>query len=398
MKQFTLRRLFFYGLLLVVTFVLCEVTLSFFVTHDADGNVWFKQRLLRPYHSPIASVHQNVEKYQSSNTSLVAYHAQRGWANRSNFKSEDGMFCHNEHGMRVASQQQYEYAKSDGVLRIALLGDSYIYGAEVPFESTIGSLLEQELGAQQPVEVLNFGVGAYGMDQALITWRELAIKFSPDVVVFGFQPENAGRNVNLIRALYSRKEALPFFKPRFILDQGLQLINSPTPTPDSLVQCLRNLAQWPLAPQEWHYRPADYEPNIMYQSNTIALAMSFVEENRFNIYDNERAFYALEKEPAQLTLKIVSTLQQEVEATGAIFHILHLPRQTDVDARTYNEDFSYKDLWLQLRDNSAFIETDSVLNNAVKDKGINALFAPGQHYSHVGNAVVAHALARALTQ
>ena len=32
-------------------------------------------------------------------------------------------------------------------------------------------------------EVLNFGVGAYGMDQAYLRWREQGKNFAPDIVI-----------------------------------------------------------------------------------------------------------------------------------------------------------------------------------------------------------------------
>ena len=55
-----------------------------------------------------------------------------------------------------------------GTLRIALLGDSFIEAFEVPFDSTVGEVVERRLTALRgsPVEVLNFGNGGYGTTQS----------------------------------------------------------------------------------------------------------------------------------------------------------------------------------------------------------------------------------------
>jgi hypothetical protein len=76
-------------------------------------------------------------------------------------------------------------AAAPGTFRIALLGDSYIEAFEVPFEKTVGELLEGRLSALRgtPVEVLNFGHGGYGTTQELLTLQHEVWKYSPDLVL-----------------------------------------------------------------------------------------------------------------------------------------------------------------------------------------------------------------------
>jgi hypothetical protein len=79
-----------------------------------------------------------------------------------------------------------------GTLRIALLGDSFIEAFEVPFDSTMGEVVERRLSSLRgrPVEVLNFGEGGYGTTQEYLTLRHEVWKYSPDVVLLAVTTGN----------------------------------------------------------------------------------------------------------------------------------------------------------------------------------------------------------------
>jgi hypothetical protein len=79
-----------------------------------------------------------------------------------------------------------------GTFRIALLGDSYIEAFEVPFEKTVGELVERRLSALRgtPVEVLNFAEGGYGTSQQLLTLQHEVWKYSPDLVLLAVTTGN----------------------------------------------------------------------------------------------------------------------------------------------------------------------------------------------------------------
>lgn len=79
-----------------------------------------------------------------------------------------------------------------GTYRIALLGDSFIEGFEVPFEKTVGEVLKRRLSSLRhtPVEVLNFGEGGYGTAQELLTLQHEVWKYSPDLVLLAVTTGN----------------------------------------------------------------------------------------------------------------------------------------------------------------------------------------------------------------
>ena len=79
-----------------------------------------------------------------------------------------------------------------GTLRIALLGDSFIEAFEVPFEQTVGEVIERQLSPllKRPVEVLNFGHGGYGTTQQLLTLQHEVWKYSPHLVLLAITTGN----------------------------------------------------------------------------------------------------------------------------------------------------------------------------------------------------------------
>jgi lysophospholipase L1-like esterase len=79
--------------------------------------------------------------------------------------------------------------KPPGVRRIAVLGDSIAFGYWVAEKDGFPRQLEGLLAGRQPgsrVEVLDFGVPGYNLDQEIEVLRARALAFSPDVVVVAF--------------------------------------------------------------------------------------------------------------------------------------------------------------------------------------------------------------------
>lgn len=104
-------------------------------------------------------------------------------------------------------------AKPAGVVRIAVLGDSFMEAIQVAREDSFAVKLQEELGScepfsKQPVEVLNFGVSSYGTAQELVTLRYRARDYDPDIVLLAFLPSNDVRNNS--KALEDWKQR-PFF-------------------------------------------------------------------------------------------------------------------------------------------------------------------------------------------
>jgi lysophospholipase L1-like esterase len=77
--------------------------------------------------------------------------------------------------------------KPAGVKRVAVLGDSIAFGYWVREEDAFPRQLESMLRAGgERVEVLDFGVPGYNLDQEIETLRAKALAFEPDAVVVAF--------------------------------------------------------------------------------------------------------------------------------------------------------------------------------------------------------------------
>jgi hypothetical protein len=89
--------------------------------------------------------------------------------------------------INAAGFRDYGYAekKPGGVFRIAVVGDSFVTGNQVPLEKILPKVLEKKLRreAGTGVEVLNFGVDGYGPREQRLLY-DLRIKaYGPDLVI-----------------------------------------------------------------------------------------------------------------------------------------------------------------------------------------------------------------------
>jgi hypothetical protein len=167
---------------------------------------------------------------------FAIYHPRRGWALKAgiqDMKVFDGTILNtNSRGLRGNSE--YDYERTQGKQRIAVLGDSFTFGAEVADNATYAHYLESHI---PNTEVLNFGVQGYGHDQMLLYLKEEGIKYHPDVVILGFTYIDIYRNIESFFA---------YAKPKFALKPvGLKLTNVPVPTPE------RVLAEEPYRPKSF---------------------------------------------------------------------------------------------------------------------------------------------------
>ncbi len=127
--------------------------------------------------------------------------------------------------------REHRKAKPANTLRVAVLGDSFAEAKQVPLEDNFGSVLERELAKcdrlrGKKVEVLNFGVAAYGTVQELVTLRERVWQYSPDIVVLAFY---SGNDVTDNAARWSRDRKSPVFVRRgdnWILDDSFRNLPS----------------------------------------------------------------------------------------------------------------------------------------------------------------------------
>ncbi|NVJ47601.1 MAG: SGNH/GDSL hydrolase family protein [Cytophagia bacterium] len=83
----------------------------------------------------------------------------------------------------------YSKQKPANTKRIAVIGDSYTMGSGVADHENYTTLIENKFTKQYPemnIEVLNFGVGGYGLRNYDAVLRSKAMLFDPDLLIIGF--------------------------------------------------------------------------------------------------------------------------------------------------------------------------------------------------------------------
>lgn len=298
-------------------------------TRDGDGQLRVAGRPIPPMAIPLDEIRANIAAWRRDPESFLAYDPATGWAPRPGARSLDGRATANGDGLRAEREVPRE--RDPAVLRVVLLGDSFTFGDELRPGDTWGAALERGLaGRGVPAEVLNLGVNAYGLDQAVLRWEALGRSFHPDVVVLGLQAENAVRALNVFRPLYMRNTSIPLSKPRFVLRGGaLEPVNAPPMPPERIPAALADLDREPLAAHEGLLAEA-YPRRWWMHSRLLALAAAVVGRGgtapdlaRIGAQPGTRA----------LARALLERLAADVRGSGAALVVADLPMAAELRRR-----------------------------------------------------------------
>lgn len=360
---------------------------------DVDGQFTFMGSALHPYVVPVKQMNERIEEYlEVKEWAAVVYDENLGWTFKPNSERQGGIFTVNGAGIRA--RREFAQVPPEDTLRIAIFGDSFTAGEDVNDDESWGQQLEillTEAGIQ--TEVLNFGVSGYGMDQAYLRWQHLGLSFAPDIVVFGLQPENLKRNLNVFRQLLDNSRyALPFSKPRFIHVEGeMTLVNFPPIPPEQLPEVFEDFGQHPLAQHEFHYLSRNAASRWWTSSRLVSWIYAMLQREADN-----SGYYAAETEGGQLGKAIVDAFASSVIQHNAQFIVLHLPLQSHL--RRYHSDFPppappYSHLLDHSRAAYHYIAMEEQLDSSFVD---DSFWTGGKHYGTVIHSVVARTLAQEL--
>jgi hypothetical protein len=311
-----------------------------------------------------------------------------GWRYRSGHSSASDRM--NSIGLR--STREYAAAPAPGALRIAAFGDSFVYCNEVANEEAWPYFMEQLFPG---VEVLNYGVGGYGTDQALLRFRQEGMKLAPRVVLIGFAPVNLGRAVNVYRRFISNEE-WALAKPRFLLNgHGLDLVPAPLRNADDYAALRSQAARLrALGQHDYWYEPVIYDNPLYDWSATMRVAAHtwvllkrrYLDPNRLQA----SGAFNRSSEAFQVQTAILRTFAEEVKAAGADPVVIVLPDRKSVDRARAGKGKAYDPL-VEYLTQAGIVHVDLVnaLVRASANQPVGALFAPGGHYSGAGNRAVA---------
>ena len=133
------------------------------------------------------------------------YDAARGWAlnpgAQGEYTREGRAFLRiNRDGFRGPD---YPQAKPSGVIRVAVIGDSYVEAMQVAEDQTFTAVIGRALAGDpvirgKRIEALNFGIDGYGTAQELMTLRDEVWAYKPDIVVLAIFLGNDIRNNSVV--------------------------------------------------------------------------------------------------------------------------------------------------------------------------------------------------------
>lgn len=152
-----------------------------------------------------------------------------GWFHKKNAEARlqtkviDHKITTNSLGLR--GPREYSLKKKEGITRLYLLGDSFIFGFGVRDDETITATIEN---SDPSIEAMNLGVAGYGIDQMKLLLDRFDFDFAPDLVIIALYPED------FWRATRSYTDA-GYSKPYFQLKRNGELVlkNVPVPLPKS---------------------------------------------------------------------------------------------------------------------------------------------------------------------
>ena len=368
---------------LTVAFAVGEVAVRVVGTTDDHGQFSVRGHPIPPYGVRTGALLASVARFADSDQSARAgYHPELGWAPRAGHRG--GLYAYNRDGIRA--DVEYDRTPQPGVLRIATFGDSFTHGDEVRNSETWPHALEMALLSRGVrAEVLNFAMSGFGMDQALLRWQIEGRRFEPDIVVFGLNPENMARNINVFRpALYPATE-LPLTKPRFVLAGGrLKLVNSPTVALAELPALVRDFRSHPLRRHEGHaFRLADER---WWHRSRLA---SLVEARVAGPAKRRR----VQSEQFRVTAALLRRFGSAIERAGSRFVVVRiLPRSHLAQFQRGRRPY-YRPLLDALARKHPSIETAPVFEDAAQDH-----WAPKGHFSAAANRRVGELVAERLVE
>ncbi|HBG60767.1 MAG: hypothetical protein A2Y03_04525 [Omnitrophica WOR_2 bacterium GWF2_38_59] len=314
------------------------------------------------------------------------YDKDLGWNLKAHGKS--GKFKAN--GQSIRAYKEYSQLPKEGILRIAAFGDSFAHCDEVANNETWQHFMEKK---SPDMEVLNFGVSGYGLDQAYLRYLKEGRKFHPHIVFICFMQNDYFRHVNVFRPFYNNNTGVPLTKPRFtIVNKKLILIKNPIGTKEGLARIISREKQYfALLGQYdyyWQVLPEKSLFDIFASVRLVKILMKMYLANENFLYQDN--IYNPDSEAFKLTEKIVDDFYAEVERNGSIPVIVVFPDKVALKLYGLLHKRLYDRLVEKWKDNGYnYIDLMGNFLLETAPDNINSLFATKGHYNRQGNSYVA---------
>ncbi len=325
---------------------------------------------------------KSINDFSNKNFGYIKFDSKLGWSINKNSLSVNGLYKSNADGLRA--DRNYSKKIPENTLRVTTFGDSFTHGDDVRNKQTWQSQMEF---LTKNLEVINFGVGGYGLDQAFLSYINKGKGYDTNFVFVGYLTENINRNRNRFRPFYFRSTGLPFSKPMFILrKEKLSLIPSYFESASQYQELINNKDSTikKLGEGDFYYK-IGYKKNPIFDlSPTVRL----LKITRSYVLKSQ-GFPYKESSDVFLTTKLIfDEFYNEVIKTKAIPLIVIFPTKDDIKRCQTFQTKKHETLLNYLESKSyKFVDlTDLLCRYDTSD-----IFAG--HYTPLGNKIVASFLA-----
>ena len=324
-----MKKTFFYIILSVL--VCCFIEAASFASllilrkiKDINYQPIFTKKLSRPHKKLL----KNLIK---QDTNYITYSSKLGWTLKPNGNIDD-IYISNNDGIR--STKDYSLLPNKNIFRIATFGDSFTHCDNVSNNDT----WQFNMNKTSPdLEVLNFGIGGYGLDQAYLRYLNDGVKYNPHVVMICFMSENIFRHVNVFRPFYLHNTSLPLTKPYFHFDNEdkIKLINNPTPNLHDYQLMLQKpeMILPKLGKKDFYYQTR-YHDIFLDIFSSVKLTKIFLSSFNEKIIHN--GYYNINTEAYKITTNIFDLFYKKVIENNSIPLIILMPNEDDL--RRYREN------------------------------------------------------------
>ncbi len=284
------------------------------------------------------------------------YDGQLGWVNAPGYRSGPAVpfqVTINDQGLRAV--RNYDPKPPPGVTRIAVFGDSCIFGEEVDDGDTVPAHLERLLPS---TEVLNFGVHGYGLGQMAMLYEMRAREFSPaHVVVVLLVPDDLAR------------DTFDFFghpKPLFVREADGRVLVRNVPVPEA-------------TRQPWIFRHVYSAAWLFGRAKPLEVKPNFGDQ-------------------VAISLALVRQMKEWCDRDGAGLTVVPVTVAGSIERMKKDEQYRQATVLMQaaLRDSGVeILDLIDPLTRAYASEGRD-LAAPVAHWSSRGNCLIAERIAGAL--
>ena len=252
----------------------------------------------------------------------------------------------NAHGYRGEARPVEDAA-------LAVFGDKYTAG-HADIDKSWPALLEGKLGRP----VLNFGVGAYGPDQALLRFEHRYVgKLDTPYVALVMMSGAAARIVNRYRGFYARGTDIRYPKPMFAKteDGEIDLLPNPVESAEGLAKLGDPAFLEEIGERDYWY---DYfedhglneHPHFPYAYHLAKAVPYYVKRWYGHSWTNRQSYQAIYRDDDAIDVLrfIVERFVELAEAEGAVPIFVILPNRADMEAHVERGRSSYAAAFEQL--------------------------------------------------